>query len=266
MSQLPAIDKNLSVTDSQKSLGYTLMSVEVEINHDCNRACVYCPNSKTERKNKGRMSEELFRIVLTQLQEINYKGRISYHFYGEPLLNPDLDKFVTLTREYLPDVRSSIYSNGTLLTEARLRHLVELGVDRFTITRHHGIKDEDYPFAKIYASLEPEMQMKVTYQDHTDLVLSNRGGLLKVGFKAEKPPLKLPCFIPGTLMVVTVNGNVLPCFEDYHEVNVMGNVREKTIAEIWSEPKYVRFREDLRARHRDKYDVCKTCNNRLIFR
>lgn len=256
----------MSVENSQKALGYTLMSVEVEINSECNRACAYCPNSKTERKNKGHMSVELFRRILSQLQEINFKGRLSYHFYGEPLLNPDLDKFVALTRENLPEARSSIYSNGTLLTEARLRELVALGVDRFTITRHHGIKDEDYPFAKIYAGLEPEMQMRITYQDHNDLVLSNRGGLLKVGYKEQKPPLSIPCLIPSTLMVVTVNGNVVPCFEDYHEANVMGNVWENTIAEIWKTEKYVQFREDLRLKLRHKYEACKSCNNRLIFR
>ena len=264
MSEVATPTATPGIVGSQKSLGYTLMSVEVEINHECNRACVYCPNSKTERKTKGRMSEELFRRVLAQLREIDYKGRISYHFYNEPLLSPDLDKFVGLTREYLPEVRSSIYSNGTLLTEKRFRDLIALGVDRFTITRHHGIKD--FPFAKIYESLEPEMKLKVTYQDYNDLVLSNRGGLLKVGYKAEKPPLALPCHIPATLLVVTVSGNVLPCFEDYHEGNIMGNVQENTIAEIWRSEKYVQFRAVLRMRQRFKHDVCKTCNNRLIFR
>jgi radical SAM protein with 4Fe4S-binding SPASM domain len=258
------MDKPSKVAESQKALGYSLMSVEIEINSDCNRACAYCPNSKTERKNKGRMSEELFRRILTQLQEINYKGRISYHFYGEPLLNPDLDEFLKLTREYLPESRMLIYSNGTLMTEKRFHELVELGVDRFTITRHHGIKD--YPFAKIYEGLSPEMKLKVKYQEHTELILSNRGGLLKVGYKEEKPPLNLPCLIPSTLMVITVNGNVVPCFEDYHEENVMGNVAESTIAQIWHTEKYRQFREDLRVKLRHKHKACDSCNNRLIIR
>ena len=65
------------------------MGIEIEINHDCNRACAYCPNSSLKRKNQGQMSERLFLRLLGQLKEIGYRGRISYHFYNEPLLSPN---------------------------------------------------------------------------------------------------------------------------------------------------------------------------------
>jgi radical SAM protein with 4Fe4S-binding SPASM domain len=239
------------------------MGVEIEINHDCNRACAYCPNSVTERKAQGRMSEKLFRQIMGQLKAINYKGRISYHFYNEPLLSPDLDLFVRLTREFLPDCRIEIYTNGTLLDEPRLMTLLELGVSKFTVTRHHGIKD--YPFEALYHRLDRDVKAKVNYQNYRELDLFSRGGLVDVGYKKEKPPLSIPCYIPKSLFVITVDGNVVPCFEDYNEQNVMGNVQENSIAEIWNFEKYRQFREDLKQNKRAAYPVCRSCNCQMIF-
>lgn len=239
------------------------MGVEIEINHDCNRTCAYCPNSILERPNQGRMPEELFILILEQLQEIQYQGRISYHFYNEPLLSPDLDRFVRLTKEYLPKCWIEIYTNGTLLDETRLNTLLSLGVDKFTVTRHHGIKD--FPFERIYARLEPPIRAKIKFQSYKDLLFTSRGGLMKVGHTTQKPPLNLACFIPSTALVITVNGNVVPCFEDYLEKNVMGNVRENHLLEIWNLEKYKSFRQSLKAKKRDAYPVCKDCNCIRIF-
>jgi radical SAM protein with 4Fe4S-binding SPASM domain len=216
-----------------------------------------------ERKNQGQMSEELFLELLKQLQEIDYRGRISYHFYNEPLLSKNLERFVGLTKSYLPKCWIELYTNGTLLDEQRLRTLLSLGVDKFTVTKHHGSKD--YPFEALLARLEPPVRARIKFQNYKQLVLTNRGGLVKVGKSEGKPPLGLPCLIPSTVVIVTVNGNIVPCFEDYNEENVMGNLREKSLMEIWNSEKYVRFRADLKAKKRFAYPVCKDCNCKLIF-
>lgn len=241
----------------------SFMGVDIEINHECNRTCAYCPNSNTERRNQGRMSEELFLVLMKQLREIGYRGRISYHFYNEPLLSPDLDRFVGLTKEYLPRSWIELYTNGTLLDEPRLRSLLALGVDKFTVTKHHG--SPVYPFEALLARLEPEVRARIKFQDYRKLILTSRGGLVRAGTLKAKPPLDLPCLIPSTMFVVTVNGNVVPCFEDYHEQNVMGSLRERPLLEIWNSEKYTRFRADLRSRKRGAHPVCRDCNCGLIL-
>jgi radical SAM protein with 4Fe4S-binding SPASM domain len=238
-------------------------AVEIEINHDCNRACAYCPNSTSQRKNQGRMSEELFRHLMTQLREVSFKGRVSYHFYNEPLLSPDLEKFVVLTKEYLPETLIEIYTNGTLLNEERLYALFERGADKFTVTQHHGLKN--FPFAELYEKLPKTVQEKIKFQNYRDLYLTNRGGLVKVGYKKQKPPLNLPCLIPSALFVVTVNGNVVPCFEDYGEENVMGNIQEQDLMSIWNSKSYVDFRESLKNKRRGDFPVCRNCNRQTII-
>lgn len=247
---------------SDKKNSFGLISVEIEINHKCNRTCAYCPNSITERKNQGHMSEALFVRIMQELRAIHYQGRISYHFYNEPLLSADLERFVFLTRDYLPKAWIEIYTNGTLLTKERLMGLFELGVNKFTVTKHHGSKD--YPFDKVFQELDEPVKRKIKYLGYKDLHLTSRGGLLNVGFVKQRPPLNLPCLIPASLMVITVTGNILPCFEDYHEKLVMGNLNEQSLAEIWNSARYIQFRQDLKQRKRADHEVCKDCNCALI--
>ena len=233
--------------------------IEFEINHNCNRACGYCPNLKYERMEKGEMAPELFEKIMIQLREIGFKGRVSYHFYNEPLLCNNLDKFIRMTGEYLPDSVSYLYSNGTLLTKKRFVQLTQAGLDKFHITKHENV-GENYVFEKVYNGLPQELKKLVFYEDFKDVEYSNRGGLLP-DIKNEWPE-NLPCFIPLRLVTVTLKGNVLPCYEDFFQVLSMGNVNDEHILDIWNSDKYREFRENLRQKgNRNKYDICRNCNN-----
>lgn len=236
------------------------LGLEIEINHGCNMACSYCPNSTTERKEQGHMNESTFRELMGQLKDLQYKGRLCYHFYNEPLSSDHLEAFVEISKTYCPETKSEIYTNGTLLSYERFKSLESSGVDRFYITKH-----EDTPkiiFDKTFSRLSPEEKEKVRYVGHENLILSNRGGEIDVG---PTPPLKLPCHIPRTGVVITLRGNVLACYEDYAQKNEMGNILENHIWEIWTSPKYVQFRENLKKGKRELYEVCGRCNNRQVI-
>lgn len=234
------------------------LGIEIEINHHCNLSCSYCPNANTERISKGLMSIEQFTVILNQLADINYEGRISYHFYNEPLLHPKLESFVKLSKEILPKTRSEIFTNGMFLNSTRYHALRSAGVDKFTVTQHKGI--QKIVFDETYKNLSEEEKSHVKYYDHSQLIYSNRGGLIKAG-KDITEPLKRVCLIPTCSLVVTVNGNVVTCYEDYNEKNVMGNIFQEHIKDIWTKPEYEQFRQDLSKGHRYKYEVCSTCNN-----
>lgn len=258
-----ALSMGLSdVSASNKAFVLGFKAIEIEINHDCNRACSYCPNSIAERKSSGKMSEQLFNKIMTELKALNFQGRVSFHFYNEPLLNPDLDHFVALTKTFLAKCRIEIFTNGTLLTKDRLITLIDRGVDKFTVTRHHGIKQ--LPIEAIYENLEPNIKSKLKLQSYNELIYTSRGGLMNVGHTKKTPPLDLPCYIPSAVLVVTKDGNVVPCFEDYFEQNVMGNINDNSLEEIWNSEKYKNFRDRLKMKLRHELPVCKSCNNILI--
>jgi radical SAM protein with 4Fe4S-binding SPASM domain len=234
------------------------LGIEIEINHHCNLACSYCPNSNTERINKGLMSFEQFKSIMQQLADINYTGKISYHFYNEPTLHPELARFVRTSKEMLPETRSEIFTNGVFLTKEKFDELRAAGVDKFSVTKHKDTKK--IVFDETFAQLSNEEKKHVKYIDHTQLIFTSRGGLVEAGKKIEAP-LSRTCLIPTCTMIVTVNGNVLTCYEDYNEKHIMGNVFEEHVKDIWEKPPYKAFREDLKKGMRYKYEVCKTCNN-----
>lgn len=238
------------------------LGIEIEINHHCNLACTYCPNSNTERINKGLMSLENFRVIMNQLKDINYEGKISYHFYNEPMLHPELESFVKLSKEILPKSQSEIFTNGVYLNPERYETLRNAGVDRFTVTKHKGLSK--IAFEETYNNLSPEEKVRNQFFDYSKLVYTNRGNLVDFGKKLDQPSKKM-CLIPTCALVVTVNGNVVTCYEDYQEKTVMGNVFEEHIKDIWTKPEYQSFREDLKQGFRYKHEVCKTCNNLKVI-
>ncbi len=230
--------------------------VEIEINTMCNRKCVYCPNSIMQRKEYGEMKKELFKKILNDLNKIEFDGRISYHFYGEPLLCANLFEYVTMTKAQLPKSKIFLYSNGDYLDINKLMLLVKLGVDQFIITNHQG---QDHSFYKVYGRLESAVLNKVTYVSSKELNLVNRGGILwGLGITADN---KRPCLVPENLVIITSKGNVVACFNDYCQVHVMGNVKHEELSEIWNSKKYRIFRENLFMGNRWAYDVCQACNH-----
>ncbi len=111
--------------------------------------------------------------------------------------------------------------------------------------------------------LTEEEKTKVIYRDHTALRLSNRGGTLK-HLGEEGLPLR-QCHVPSHIVTVTVSGNVLPCFEDFHEEMKMGSLHENTIAEIWNSEDYQLMRKQLRAGLRHTRGPCTNCNKRDVL-
>jgi radical SAM protein with 4Fe4S-binding SPASM domain len=238
------------------SVSPELKMVEIEINHHCNRACSYCPNSVAERIEQGEMDPALFERLMQQLVDIGYKGSISYMFYNEPLLSKNLNHFVQTTRRYLPTNEIHLYTNGTLLTLEKFRALHRDGVGYFFVTKHEGVKN--YIFDKVYEELNEDEKFIVFFKSYKDLVLTNRGGAVKAG---PPEPIQLTaCSIPQYLVVITVKGNVLPCFEDFYEKNIMGNVGETHLRDIWMNQKFESFRHSLKLGLRHSQDPCNKCN------
>lgn len=239
-----------------------IKAIEIEINSRCNLQCSYCPNSLNARESHGTMSVEMYHSLIDQLHELNFSGRISYDFYNEPLLSKNLLNYVSYTKNKLSGSFIEIYSNGTLLTLEKFRDLVSAGVDQFLITKHEGVKS-NYIFPKTLNCLTEDERAMVIYREHEDIVKFNRGGTLGSMHDKEVKAFT-PCHIPEAVISITHDGNVLPCFEDVKETLIMGNLKEKSLIDIWNSEKYVTFRKHLRTGLRHLYGVCKNCDRYLV--
>jgi radical SAM protein with 4Fe4S-binding SPASM domain len=237
-------------------------AIEIEINHGCNKTCSYCPNSVAERIEKGHMSVETYTLLLAQLNDLEFKGRISFHFYNEPMLSPNLDLFSKMAKDALKGISIELYTNGIFLTLDRFCQLEEAGVDLFIVTQHEDT--ENYPFLDTLKVLSEPQKKKVQFKNFKDIKLTNRGGVLP-HIQSPHNTTLLPCFIPSKMVTVTVEGNVVPCFEDFYQKNQMGNIHEKSIRAIWSSEKYEEFRKNLKKGMRHQFEACKSCNRTEVL-
>jgi radical SAM protein with 4Fe4S-binding SPASM domain len=203
------------------------------------------------------MSIEIYEELISQLKELEYEGRISYDFYNEPTLSPHLENYIMMAKSALPKTNIELYSNGTLISLDRFQRLNAAGVDKFIITKHEGLGT--YIFEETMTKLSEEELSKVQYREFTELRLTNRGGVLP-GIPFETEAVNLPCMIPSMMLTITVNGNVVPCFEDFYQKNQMGNIMEKKIKDIWLSDDYVSFRKKLFFGKRAEFEACKNCS------
>lgn len=207
------------------------------------------------------MEPELYTRILDQLVENQFRGRISFDFYNEPLLCKNLSLFTAQTKERLPESEIHLYSNGSLLSIERFTELESMGITHFIITKHEDHDDEkkEYLFDKTYKLLTEQQKSRVLYRSHQGLTLTNRGGTLSHITPTVADIQNYPCFIPTFMMTITVNGTVLPCFEDFYQQHAMGNIKEQSLQEIWIQPEYVKMRKALIMGQRTLFKACMNC-------
>lgn len=220
--------------------------VEIEVGVRCNRTCEYCPNDTVGTTSSSSfMDIQLYDRIIAQLAEIAFSGRLSFHFYNEPLLRKDLEVLVSAGRRALPLAYFVLYTNGDLLSEARYASLLEAGIDFFIVTRH---------------GLEPmQLRKHQLVQFPQNLDLSGRGGAVESIVR----PLRRACHAPSEMLIVTVSGDVVLCHEDARREVVLGNLGKSSLQEIWHGDVMEGIRNHLiRGERQEAGPLCAGCNHR----
>jgi 2-deoxy-scyllo-inosamine dehydrogenase (SAM-dependent) len=191
------------------------------------------------------MAGPVYDRVVGELARLDFSGRVSFHFYNEPLLRKDLEVLVVALRSRVPRAIPVLYTNGDFLTDDRYASLCAAGVESFIVTRHDFTPIAERPKQLV---LTPD-----------DLVITNRGGAFAPSVAV---PERTPCYAPDEMLIVTVTGDVVLCYEDAHRRHVMGNVMERPLEHIWFSEAFVKVRslllEGLRS---DASALCANCDN-----
>jgi MoaA/NifB/PqqE/SkfB family radical SAM enzyme len=101
----------------------------LETTNRCNLLCTTCPRTYEQLEPEADMSWELFTSLIDQYPNI---ARVVLHGIGEPMLVKDLAQRV----KYLKDRKIYVLfnTNGTLLTKANGRALIEAGLDELRVS------------------------------------------------------------------------------------------------------------------------------------
>jgi radical SAM protein with 4Fe4S-binding SPASM domain len=105
-------------------LKYPPFFIWVEPTNSCNLRCSICSRDLKKRQT-GNMEINLFKIIISQLKEINPLV-ISLHLAGEPLLHPQLPEMIEIASEN--GVGTTLSTNGMLLTKELSEDLVNAGL------------------------------------------------------------------------------------------------------------------------------------------
>lgn len=126
----------------EADLGWQLLDAEIRINWACNAKCKMCgienymegaPNQR-----KRLMTTMEIKSLITQLNDL---GCESLTFSGgEPLLRKDLTELVDFSAKTL-GIKTSINTNGVLLTPKKIDQLIAAGIDHFTFSVLSPVKE-----------------------------------------------------------------------------------------------------------------------------
>ncbi|MFM8316380.1 MAG: radical SAM protein, partial [Deltaproteobacteria bacterium] len=102
--------------------------INIEITNVCNLKCSFCV--EPERK-VGFMTEALFRKVLTEVAPLT--RIITFHVLGEPLLHPEIGKFISLAND--AGLKVFLVTNGTLIKK-RAKELLHPALRQINFSLH----------------------------------------------------------------------------------------------------------------------------------
>jgi len=226
--------------------------ISIETCAICNRRCLYCPISKDPRP-QVMMSDDLFDKIISELEELNYRGDIILSNFGEPLLDKRLATFVRRIKEELGS-KVTFFTNGDFLTKERFDELISAGTDNIEISQHDPeLSDILKLFSQLSSCDWKYVSFKIVKEDTQ--TLTDYGGLVDV--ETLRPFSCNPYRI-----IIRADGSVPLCCGDYfNEVN-FGNVNQSKLIDIWNSPVYRKIRNELK-RGIFNLEICKRCRGIL---
>lgn len=237
----------------------SLMLIDIMATELCNLTCEFCPRAHGYPNLNLHMDLKIVEKVARDLSISFYQNRILYCGFGESLLYNHLTESIQIFKKHMPWQRNiHLVTNGDRLTYDKILELTEAGLNKFFVSMYDGPEQED-KFKELFLKAGVNDYILQHYykppeEDYGFLYLSNRAGYL-----FHENLINDGCNIPFYAMSLHWNGDVLLCSHDWEKKQIMGNVMEKTVQDIWLESELLnKFREEL-MKSRNMHP-CNKCN------
>jgi radical SAM protein with 4Fe4S-binding SPASM domain len=190
------------------------------------------------------MDFNIFKLTIDELKVLNFKGLIGFSGFCEPTLHPQLLDFIYYIKENLPEVIVAVNTNGDYLTKDLLNKYLKAKLDYLIISAY----DE-----KVYLSaLQLESPIVIIRKRFAgDMIKNNRAGSLYISKKKKNSA----CYYPFYMLYVDWNGDILFCSHNYDKENILGNIKENSLASVWNGPAINNLRNNQRC-----FAPCNKCD------
>jgi radical SAM protein with 4Fe4S-binding SPASM domain len=272
-------------------------SLQIEPTNHCNVSCICCPTARSSRP-KGYMDLDLFRSIVDGASQIGVK-RVRLFLHGEPMLHPHIvDMIAYLKSRGLaihlttngvllnPDKIEGILRSGTDSADHITFSI--LGDSREVYESIMRRSSADRVAENIHLFLELRRELRVNgpvietifyampENEHEEeqyvgrwrgvVDHARRGGRISESFSAYKReglvvvPRKRTCSNLWERMTVFWNGDVTLCCQDVDGDWILGNLRERSITEIWNSERLLAIKAIHREKRFEEFPFCRDCD------
>ena len=262
-------------------------AVYFEVRSKCNSSCAFCAASvQNEKREDKLMPFTLYTKVINQLKDMDYSGKIAYHVNNDPLIFPNLIKFVSYASKNLPKAWIQIMTNGRALSVKKSEELIQAGINDLTINIYkfhphdkqpktitkiqneiipkyyqpNQIKEEEWPNINVIKYKKNNFFIFKLYHRNVNEILSSRGG---TDPNKKFKPTKSRGFCEHTLVQfnISADGKVSKCCADFDFSDAMGNVNSQSLIEIWNSNRFNHVRQSLLQGNRKLSRNCNKCDD-----
>lgn len=253
------IDRKVRVAASRSAPSFT--NVEIETINWCNNNCSFCPASTLyDRRPRRSMEESLFRSIIEQLREVDFRGALALYSNNEPLLDPRACDFADYAKERLPGAFVYMMTNGSPLNEGIFRRLMG-SLDKLIIDNYSDSLELIPPVREVVrlcAQNEGWRRKTTVILRRKNEFRTNRAG--QAGNRRGLVRLSSSCLYPFSQVVVRPDGKLSLCCNDVYGTTTMGDLSREGLLEAWGGEKYREARSKI-ALGRGHLEPCRRCDN-----
>lgn len=265
-------------------------SVLIETYNLCQGECKFCPYKELRSGEEPvLLSTNKYKDLINEISKYEIT-RLTLFNNNEPLLDKRIYDFVSMAYELMPEAEIGLSSNGRVVTEEVLNrlsdsHLTTLYISIPCVDRDNykevmgvypdrlfelldSIEDEDLlrmiriavPITK-YLDEEEMMRKFSKYKVCIwNLEYKSSWGIHdKFMEVAREDSIAGLCDRPMDQAVISSNGDVLICCRDWQSQNVVGNVYDSSLYEIWHNDKMKNIQELIALGKYNEIECCKDC-------
>jgi radical SAM protein with 4Fe4S-binding SPASM domain len=251
------------------------LTVYVEPTSVCNFNCSFCPVSLPAYKQKpdAFLGMELYRKILVDLLPFAPIKALKLYMLGEPFLHPEICEMVRLARAFKVAERIEITTNGSALPE----DILDSGLDYLRVSVYAPGPNQIFRNVRRLmerrTNLVPFISAKYMPTTTADCLEFERiwtGQVDEIAVEpyhnwastllTPTPRTKKNCPYPHYTLAIRANGDVMPCCVDWSGKLKLGNVRNRSLREIWNGEARGKLVTIHSSGTRSCLDACRDCN------
>ena len=236
----------------------------IELTYGCNRRCKLCFRQVRHLK-RGEyyfMNLGTAKKIADSLKVFD-PMRLQFDYRGEPLLNPQWKKIISLFRKTLPKSQIHLITNGDLLDMETAKQFFKIGGNILSVDCYDGSFEERVNYYKSNNVFNVRIDGETDFNPYRrnnpkttrEMVLipdnfaENKKGLRqwnnlagnldyksasKLGYEPLEKPLFKPCILPFKDLVIRYNGDIrLCCLDGENNASIFGNIHNIDVEEFW---------------------------------